>query len=89
MIPYVPAPVFWIGGRQISAFGVLLILAFFVGTSIAIRRAARLQIDGEKMWRMCFWAVACGLAGAHVAKMAMDYTPQFLADPYRLRTLQY
>jgi phosphatidylglycerol:prolipoprotein diacylglycerol transferase len=81
MIPYFSLPVLRIGSRSITAFGLLLVLAVLVGIAIVLRRAARLKIDRDLMFRMSFWGIVSGLAGAHVAKMAMDYTPQFTADP--------
>lgn len=84
MIPYVPAPVFWISGYEISAFRALLFAALLVGSAIALSRARRLKIDGVGMRRMGFWAIVCGFGGAHLAKVAMDHTAQFLADPSML-----
>jgi len=81
MVPYFEQPVLWIGARPLPAFSLLLILAVTLGIAIVLERAERLQIDRGLMFRMSFWAIASGLAGAHVAKMAMDYTAEFLANP--------
>jgi phosphatidylglycerol:prolipoprotein diacylglycerol transferase len=81
MIPYFSPPVLWVASRHFAVFSLLLILAVSLGIGISLRRAARFKIDREFLFRMSFWAIASGLAFAHVAKMSMDYTPQFLAHP--------
>ncbi len=81
MIPYFEQPVLIAGSHHFSAFGLLLILAVITGIAIVLKRGARRGIDRDLMFRMSFWAIASGLAGAHVAKMIMDYTPQFVANP--------
>jgi phosphatidylglycerol:prolipoprotein diacylglycerol transferase len=81
MIPYYPEPVFWVGSRPWPAFSLLLILAVVTGISIVLKRASSQGIERDLMFRMSFWAIVSGLAGAHVAKMAMDYSPQFAANP--------
>ena len=81
MIPYFEQPVLWIGRRPFPAFSILLILAVLAGIAIVLKRAARQRMDRDLMFRMSFWAIASGLAGAHAAKIVMDSTPQFLADP--------
>ena len=81
MIPYYPEPVFRAGPITLSAFRLLLTGAVLLGGWIMIRRACRFKLSGHLMFRISQWAIACGLIGAHIAKLAMDYAPLFLADP--------
>lgn len=81
MVPYFSGPVLALGPWRIPAFSLLLVLAVLVGLFVSLRRASHLSIDHDRMFRMCFWLMVCGFAGAHVAKVMMDSTPQFLADP--------
>lgn len=82
MIPYYAAPVFHAGPFTIHAFGLLLTAAVLLGGYIMVKRAASMGISTDLMFRVSFWSLACGLAGAHVAKLAMDYTALFVAHPF-------
>lgn len=81
MIPYYPEPVFHIGPVAIEAFRLALVAAVLIGGWIMIRRACRFKMSGHLMFSVSRWAIAFGLVGAHVAKLTMDYTSMFLADP--------
>lgn len=81
MLPYFSEPVLRIGPIVLPAFRLCLAAAVLLGGFIMIRRAARFRIGSRVMFRVSRWAIACGLIGAHVAKLAMDFTPMFLADP--------
>ncbi|HLG99894.1 MAG TPA: prolipoprotein diacylglyceryl transferase family protein [Bryobacteraceae bacterium] len=81
IIPYSPEPVLHFGPVGIGAFRFTLVGAVLLGGWIMIRRACRFKMSGHLMFSVSRWAIACGLIGADVAKMAMDYTSLFLADP--------
>src|SRR5579871_5969135 len=81
MIPYFPEPELRLGPVDIKAFGALFVIAVLIGGRVMLRRAHRFAIGLEDMFRFCFWMFASGMLGAHVAKMAMDNTGEFLADP--------
>ncbi len=81
MVPYFEEPVLHAGPFTLHAFTILLILAVLGGGFVILERAARLKIDHDRMFGMSFCAFTCGLAGAHVAKLALDYTSMFFADP--------
>lgn len=81
MIPYYPEPVFYIGPVAIEAFRLSLVAAVLLGGYIMIRRACRFKLSGHEMFSISRWAIAFGLIGADVAKLAMDYAPTFLANP--------
>src|SRR5205823_1330508 len=81
MIPYFPEPVLRFGPIALPAFRLLLTAAVLLGGTIMIRRACRFKISGHLMFRVSLWAIAFGLVGAHVAKLAMDYAPMFVSDP--------
>jgi phosphatidylglycerol:prolipoprotein diacylglycerol transferase len=81
MIPYYPEPVLHAGPIAIPAFRLFLAAAVLLGGYIMIQRARRLGLSGHVMFSVSQWAIAFGLVGAHVAKLAMDYAPMFLADP--------
>jgi phosphatidylglycerol---prolipoprotein diacylglyceryl transferase len=82
MIPYYPQPVLHLGPFEIHAFGALVAVAVLVGLWTILRRAPRLGIGPEDMFRFCFCMLAGGMIGAHLTKTAMDNVPAFLADPF-------
>lgn len=86
MIPYYAEPALHLGPVEIGAFRFTLVAAVVLGGAIMIRRACRFKMSGHLMFSVSRWAIACGLIGAHVAKMTMDYTSMFLADPAVLVT---
>ena len=69
------------GPFRIKAFGVLLVAAVLVGGRSMLRRAHRLGIGLEDMFRFCFCMLVCGMIGAHLAKIVMENLQGFLADP--------
>jgi phosphatidylglycerol---prolipoprotein diacylglyceryl transferase len=81
MIPYYPEPVLRIRSLELHAFRLLLAAAVILGGYIMVKRAVRFKLPGRLMFSVSQWAIAFGLVGAHVAKVAMDHTSQFLADP--------
>lgn len=85
MIPYFPEPVLPLGPIHIHAFGALVAVAVLVGGRIMVRRAHRMGIRAEEMFRLCFWVFVSGLIGAHVAKTVME-DPAFPTDPTRILT---
>lgn len=84
MIPYFPQPVLTLGPIQIHAFGVLTVVAVLVGGRTMLRRAHRMGIPLEEMFRFCFVIFVCGMAGAHLAKTIMDNVPAFESDPLEI-----
>ena len=74
-----------LGPVEIGAFRFTLVAAVLLGGTIMIRRAW-FKMSGHLMFSVSRWAIACGLIDAHVAKMTMDYTSMFLADPAVLVT---
>ncbi len=81
MVPYYPEPVFHAGPITLPAFRLLLVAAVLLGGYIMVKRACRFKISGHLMFSVSRWAIAFGLAGAHVAKLAMDYNSMFIAHP--------
>ena len=82
MIPYYPEPVLHAGPITLPAFRLLLVAAVLLGGYIMVKRACRFKISGQLMFSVSRWAIACGLIGADVAKLAMDYAPMFAAHPF-------
>jgi phosphatidylglycerol:prolipoprotein diacylglycerol transferase len=81
MIPYYPEPVLRIGSLELHAFRLLLAAAVVLGGYIMVKRACRFKLPGRLMFSVSQWAIAFGLVGAHIAKVAMDHTAVFLANP--------
>ncbi len=81
MIPYFPEPALQLGRFRVTAFGVLLVLAVYVGGRTMLRRAHRMGIGLDDMFQFCFYILAAGLVGAHLAKILMENLPGVLADP--------
>lgn len=81
MIPYLERPVYHLGPFTLGVFGPLLGAAIYVGFRITLARARRLGIRESDTRQAALWALALGFALAHVAKLALDYTPAFVANP--------
>lgn len=81
MLPYFPEPVLQLGPIRINAFGTLLVVAVLVGGRSMLRRAHRMGIAVDEMFRFCVCMLLCGMLGAHLAKILMENLQGFLADP--------
>jgi phosphatidylglycerol---prolipoprotein diacylglyceryl transferase len=81
VIPYYPEPLLHFGPVEMPAFRVTLVVAVLWGGYIMVKRACRLGMSGILMFNVSQWAVVFGFAGAHVAKLVMDYNSSFRIDP--------
>ena len=81
LIPYFPEPILQLGPIAIHAFRLAVVAAVLLGGYIMLKRACRFKMSGHLMFAVSRWAIAFGLGGAHVAKLAMDYTSMFVANP--------
>jgi phosphatidylglycerol:prolipoprotein diacylglycerol transferase len=71
---------FKIGNFPIFSYGVLLVIAFFVGVLLMRMRAPRYGIAPDKVWDAGFWALICGVLGARIAYILTEL-PTYLANP--------
>lgn len=84
MIPFFEQPVLRLGPVSIHAFGVLIAVAMLIGLHLASRRARRHGLDSDVTSDMLVWALAFGLAGAHLFAV-LAYTPSRVTeDPWLL-----
>jgi phosphatidylglycerol:prolipoprotein diacylglycerol transferase len=84
MLPYYPEPILHWGPFRISAFGVLVALAVFLGGRTMLIRAHRRGIPAQEMFQFCFWVYVCGMLSALFTKTVMDDPAAFLANPARI-----
>jgi len=86
MIPYYPEPVFRAGIFTIHVFSLLLVAAVLWGGHVMIKRAVRLGIAKDLMFQVALWAITCGLVGADIAKLAIDFHSMFATHPFVMFT---
>lgn len=79
---------FKIGSVTLYSYGLMLILAFFVGAWFARRRAPKYGIDPEKIWDVAFWMLMAGVLGARVLFILQDL-PYFLQNRDQLFSLRF
>ncbi|MFO0548356.1 MAG: prolipoprotein diacylglyceryl transferase family protein [Polyangiaceae bacterium] len=84
MIPFIHVPSGHIGPLPIHPFGVLVALAIWVGTTLAVRRARVVGIDRAVLQSLLEWVLVCGFLGGHVLDI-LFYRPETIAeDPLHL-----
>lgn len=82
--PYIPPPTLSMGAYSIGAFTLLAIAALFVEYGLVVSRAPRHGVARGDASALVLWAIATGMAGAHVFDV-LAYQPQRLAgDPLAL-----
>ncbi|MBL8048880.1 MAG: prolipoprotein diacylglyceryl transferase [Chthonomonas sp.] len=64
---------FNIGPVPIRSFGLLMVVAFFVGLQMAASRAKRYDIDKQKVWDLGLWLILCGALGARILFIAQEW----------------
>src|SRR5438105_1551840 len=84
IIPYFPEPVIHAGALPIPAFGVTAAAAVSASLWTVLRRASKLSISVEEIFRMWFYMYIGAMAGAHVYKIVVDDYSSFLVDPSML-----
>jgi phosphatidylglycerol:prolipoprotein diacylglycerol transferase len=66
MLPYVDPPVLGLGGAQVSAFSILVLLAGVTGFELVVRRAPRAGLARAEAARLAVWTLLLGFLGSHV-----------------------
>lgn len=75
-----------IGPVPISAFGVFLLLAFWVGIAIARRRAPAAGVDPTTMLDLSLYMIIAGILGARLAYVLV-HLEAFTGDPLAVLTI--
>jgi len=75
-----------IGPVPISAFGVFLLLAFWVGIAIARRRAPAAGVDSTTMLDLSLYMIIAGILGARLAYVLV-HLEAFTGDPLAVLTI--
>lgn len=81
LIPYFQVPVIQLGPLPIHGFGLLVALGFIVGGNVAIKRANRSGLDGEKINQLLSWLVVGTFIGGHVGYGLMYKPEEYFANP--------
>jgi phosphatidylglycerol:prolipoprotein diacylglycerol transferase len=55
-----------IGPIAVYSYGFMMMLAFFVGIMLAVKRGARLGISSTMIWDLSIWILISSLAGARI-----------------------
>lgn len=70
-----------LGGKPITSFGVMMLLAFLVGGYVLKNRLAHQKLDPEKAWDIVVMGVIGGIVGARLYYVFLNY-PRLFADPF-------
>lgn len=76
------------GPFPIHSFGVMIVIAFFVGLWLCQRRASRYDIAKPQVSDVCFYALIGGVLGARLFFILQEL-PDFLKHPEKLFTLRF
>jgi len=79
---------FNIGGFPIYSYGVMLIIAFFVGVAIARARAPFYGIKPEQIWDVSFWVLIFGVLGARLLFILQEL-PFYLKNLDQMFSLRF
>lgn len=79
---------FNIGPVPIRSFGLLMVIAFFVGLHLSTRRAERLGVDKAKVWDLGVWLILAGALGARVLYILQDWK-HYSANTNEIWSLQF
>lgn len=79
---------FKIFGVTVHSYGVLLVIAFFVGVWYARKRAPRFGFTPSQVYDAAFWALIAGVLGARILFIVQEL-PYYLAHPRELLSLQF
>lgn len=77
-----------IGPVTIYAYGLMLVVAFFVCTRLAGIQAKKEQVDPEKIFNLCFYIFLWGIIGARVFYLLNNAT-FYLRNPREIIMLQH
>jgi phosphatidylglycerol:prolipoprotein diacylglycerol transferase len=72
----------------VHSYGVMLLIAFFVGVWWARKRAPRFGVSPAKVYDAAFWALIFGVLGARVFFIAQEW-PHFAANHSELFSWQF
>jgi phosphatidylglycerol:prolipoprotein diacylglycerol transferase len=84
LIPYVEEPTLTLGPLTLTAFGLLVCLAVWVGVEVVVRRAPRFGLEPDTARSLVVWTIVWGFVGSHVFEV-LAYQPGTLRrDPLAL-----
>jgi len=72
------------GGFTIKTYGFCLMVGFLSAVWLAMRRAARVQVDPDRVLDVSFLCLLFGVGGARAQYVIHYWTPQFADAPNRL-----
>jgi phosphatidylglycerol:prolipoprotein diacylglycerol transferase len=81
MLPYLVVPDLPIGPLTIHAFGVLVVCAIMIGSSILTRRAEQKGISPAQSSSFVAWIMIGGFIGAHLVDRFVYFPEETLQDP--------
>lgn len=64
---------FKVFGFQVHSYGVMLLIAFFVGVLLARARAPRFGLKPSNVYDAAFWALILGVLGARIVFIAQEW----------------
>lgn len=80
-VPIFPIPIPGYGTFPLHGFGILVAIGFWVGGTIAQKRAARMGDDPQQINKLIGWLVVGALVGGHVGYGLMYEPDVYLKDP--------
>jgi len=77
------------GSFELRSFGVLMMLAFLLGSILASRRAPRFGIKPASIQDATLGIVIAGVIGARLAYLGLNWNTEFAANPSSALTLKF
>ena len=77
-----------IGFFTIYSYGLMLVLAFFTGVSLAMKQAKKQGLDPEKIFNLCFVVFISGIIGSRILYV-LDNFSFYLRHPLEIFMLQH
>lgn len=81
MLPYIEEPVLELGPVTLTAFGLLVLAAVWVGYEVAMRRAPRVGLDPEHTNHILFWTIVSGFVVSHLFDVIAYYPEEVRENP--------
>jgi phosphatidylglycerol---prolipoprotein diacylglyceryl transferase len=82
MLPFVPQPTLHLGPLVISAFGVTVAVALWLGQRLFERRVGELGLDRTHAGYLSTWLLIGGAAGAHLFSVLFYFPGKLVRDPW-------
>jgi phosphatidylglycerol---prolipoprotein diacylglyceryl transferase len=79
---------FHFGSLKLSAYGLMLAIAFFVGMQIAERRGKREGVSAKRIEQLCWWIIVSAIAGSRFLYTFVEHASIYFKNPWKFFAFQ-